>query len=88
MSLEDLNVRSNEKVAEFLRELFSQLLQKPLLATISLPSSFSEYFRRIHILDAITFQMSDQLAAVYPGSGGRGKASGVKKQLEYDLLSG
>ncbi|WP_179886025.1 hypothetical protein [Bacillus paranthracis] len=57
MSLEGLNVRLNEKVAEFLRELFSQLLQKPLLATISLPSSFSEYFRRIHILDAITFQI-------------------------------
>nr|WP_255292300.1 transposase [Bacillus cereus] len=32
--------------------------------------------------------MSDQLAAVYPGSGGNGKAAGVKIQLEYDLLGG
>lgn len=28
------------------------------------------------------------LSTVYPGSGGSGKASGVKVQLEYDLLSG
>lgn len=88
ISPEGLNVRLNEKAVEFLRSLFSQLLQKQLLATISLPSSFSEYFRRIRILDATTFQISDQLAAVYPGSGGSGKASGVKIQLEYDLLSG
>lgn len=88
MSPEGLNVRLNEKAVEFLHSLFSQLLQKQLLSTLSLPSSFSEYFRRIRILDATTFQVSDQLAAVYPGSGGSGKASGVKIQLEYDLLSG
>ncbi|MGG0446205.1 IS4 family transposase [Bacillus mycoides] len=88
ISPEGLNVRLNEKAVEFLRSLFSQLLQKQLVTTISLPSSFSEYFRRIRILDATTFQISDQLAAVYPGSGGSGKASGVKIQLEYDLLSG
>ncbi|PEA00885.1 IS4 family transposase [Bacillus cereus] len=88
ISPEGLNVRLNEKAVEFLRSLFSQLLQKQLLATISLPSSFSEYFRCIRILDATTFQISDQLAAIYPGSGGSRKASGVKIQLEYDLLSG
>ena len=67
---------------------FLAIITKQLVTTISLPSSFSEYFRRIRILDATTFQISDQLAAVYPGSGGSGKASGVKIQLEYDLLSG
>ncbi|PEQ68117.1 IS4 family transposase, partial [Bacillus cereus] len=40
------------------------------------------------ILDATTLQVSDQLATAYPGSGGSRKASGVKVQLEYDLLSG
>lgn len=88
ISPEGLNVRLNKKAVEFLRSLFSQLLQKRLLATISLPSSFSEYFRRIRILNATTFQNSDHLAAIYPGSGGSGKASRVKIQLEYDLLSG
>ncbi|MHA2895955.1 hypothetical protein [Bacillus cereus] len=69
ISPEGLNVRLNEKAVEFLRSLFSQLLQKQLVTTISLPSSFSEYFRRIRILDATTFQISNQLAAVYPGWG-------------------
>lgn len=32
--------------------------------------------------------VSDMLSTVYPGSGGSGKASDVKIQLEYDLLSG
>ncbi|MBD2786802.1 IS4 family transposase, partial [Xenorhabdus sp. 3] len=49
ISPEGLNVRLNEKAVEFLRSLFSQLLQKQLVSTISLPSSFSEYFRRIRI---------------------------------------
>ncbi|OFD87396.1 IS4 family transposase [Bacillus mycoides] len=88
ISPEGLNLRLNTKAVEFLRSLFSRLLQKQLLSTMPLHSSFSAYFRRIRILDATTFQVSDQLAAVYPGSGGSGKASGVKIQLEYDLLSG
>ncbi|MDA2380952.1 transposase [Bacillus cereus] len=55
---------------------------------MSLPSSFPRYFWWIRILDVTTFQVSAQLTAVYPGSGGNGKAFGVKIQLEYYLPSG
>ncbi|HEK9103884.1 TPA: hypothetical protein SUB30_005426 [Bacillus pseudomycoides] len=52
ISPEGLNLRLNTKAVEFLRSLFSRLLQKQLLSTMPLPSSFSAYFRRIRILDA------------------------------------
>lgn len=88
MSPEGLNQRFNANAVTFLRTIFSKLIQAQFLSTTTIPHSFSEYFRRIRILDATTFQVSDMLSTVYPGSGGSGKASGVKVQLEYDLLSG
>ena len=45
-------------------------------------------FNRIRILDATVFQLPDQLATDYQGSGGSSNTAGVKIQLEYDLLSG
>ncbi|MEB9974711.1 hypothetical protein P4K82_24585 [Bacillus cereus] len=58
MSPERLNFRINTKAVEFLRSLFSWLLQKQLLSMMPL-SSYSAYFRRTRILDATTSQVSD-----------------------------
>ncbi|MED1384356.1 hypothetical protein [Bacillus mycoides] len=44
ISPEGLNLRLNTKAVEFLRSLFSRLLQKQLLSTMPLPSSFQHAF--------------------------------------------
>ena len=45
-------------------------------------------FKRIRILDATVFQLPDAFSQAYQGSGGSSNTTGVKIQLEYDLLSG
>ena len=52
-----------------------------------LSSNILSIFKRIRILDATMFQLPDSFATDYQGSGGSSNTSGMKIQLEYELLS-
>lgn len=88
MSAEGLNQRFNQAAVAYLREVFRALLAQKLCANQSLPANVMSTFIRIRILDATVFQLPDQFALHYQGSGGSSNTAGVKIQLEYDLLSG
>ena len=88
MSAEGLNQRFNQAAVAYLREVFRALLAQKLCANQSLPANLMSTFKRIRILDATVFQLSDPFALHYQGSGGSSNTAGVKIQLEYDLLSG
>lgn len=84
ISAEALNKRWNEKTVTFLKELFLYAFRQKIYPTQSLASRFT----RIRILDSTSFQLPSSYAKVFKGFGGGGSESGVKIQLEYELLSG
>ncbi|MED3093947.1 IS4 family transposase, partial [Bacillus thuringiensis] len=70
MSSEGLNQRFNPAAVAFLREVFTSLLKQKLCSNHSLSAHMISTFNRIRILDATVFQLPDQFATDYQGSGG------------------
>ncbi|PFR56331.1 IS4 family transposase [Bacillus thuringiensis] len=88
MSSEGLNQRFNSQAAQFLQQILAYLLHQQFCSTNKITTLYTNYFRRIRVLDSTHFQVPDKFASTYQGSGGSGQNAGVKIQLEYDLLSG
>lgn len=88
MSPGGLNQRFNPQAVQFLQQLLAHLLHQQLCSSSKIPTFYTNYFRRIRILDSTHFQVPDKFTSTYQGSGGSGQSAGVKIQLEYDLLSG
>ncbi|MGS5012958.1 IS4 family transposase [Bacillus cereus] len=88
MSSEGLNQRFNSQAVQFLQQLLAHLLHQQFCSSSKIPTLYTNYFRRIRVLDSTHFQIPDKFTSTYQGSGGSGQNAGVKIQLEYDLLSG
>ncbi|WP_002151041.1 IS4 family transposase [Bacillus cereus] len=88
MSPEGLNQRFNSQAVQLLQQILASLLHQQFCLSSQIPTSYTNYFRRIRVLDSTHFQVPDKFASTYQGSGGSGQSAGVKIQLEYDLLSG
>lgn len=86
ISKQGLDQRFNENCVKFLKSIFQQLLKNRLSSQTVIQSGLS--FNRIRILDATSFQVPDNYAEKYPGSGGCANTAGLKIQLEYELKSG
>ncbi|WP_404405124.1 IS4 family transposase [Jeotgalibacillus malaysiensis] len=80
ISEEGLNQRFSHKAVSFLKEVFYRCLQ------LNIPTSLVNegLFQRIRIVDSTSFALPSDYGNDYKGH----NASGVKVQLEYDLLSG
>lgn len=88
MSPEGLNQRFNSQAVQFLQQLLAHLLHQQFCFSSKIPTLYTNYFRRILVLDSTHFQIPDKFVSTYKGSGGSGQNAGVKIQLEYDLLNG
>ncbi|PFL30398.1 IS4 family transposase [Bacillus thuringiensis] len=88
MSPEGLNQRFNSKAVQFSQQLLAHILQQQFCSSSKISTLYTNFFRRIRVLDSTHFQVPDKFASTYQGSGGSGHSAGVKIQLEYDLLSG
>jgi hypothetical protein len=84
MSTEGLNQRFNQSGAELLKEIFTRLLHSKLQANLSLPNQYDLDFYRIRILDSTSWDLQSEYIDAYKGSNG----SGLKCQLEYELIKG
>ncbi len=87
ITAEGLNQRFNFNAVNVLREIMNKILgikiNNQFLSKIE-----KNPFSRIRILDATSFQLDDSFANIYKGSGGSSNTSGIKIQLEYDLITG
>jgi len=88
VSNQALDQRLNERCVTFLKKIFEKLLHQTITNNTRITSRWDEYFKRIRILDSTAFQVPENYKNIYPGSGGCSKPSGVKIQLEYELISG
>ena len=83
---QSLNERFNEKATDFLKTALEKLLQNQLFEQAILLKNTN--FNRILIKDSVCFELPEELAEVYEGSGGSASAAMIRIQFEYDLLSG
>ncbi|MED1407447.1 IS4 family transposase, partial [Bacillus mycoides] len=88
MSPEGLNQRFNSRAVQLLQQLLAHLLHQKFCSSSKILTLYTNFFRRIRVLDSTHFQVPNTFASTYQGSGGSGHSAGVKIQLEYDLLSG
>ncbi|MCU4855187.1 IS4 family transposase [Bacillus cereus] len=88
ISPEGLNQRFNQAAVQFLQHILAELLNKKLVSSMPISSTYTSIFKRIRILDSTAFQLPDSFSSAYPGAGGCSHTAGLKIQLEYDLLSG
>lgn len=84
LSTEGLNQRLSPLGVTFLKELFLHLFKQKLFPTSLIPTERNLDFYRIRILDSTTFELPGTYGDDYKGF----SKSGVKIQLEYDLLNG
>jgi len=88
VSSQAIDQRFNNRAVEFLKILFTKLLENNILLNSNIPCVWDSYFERIRIVDSTSFQVPEIYKDEYPGSGGSAKISGVKIQLEYELKTG
>jgi len=85
MTPQSLNDRFNAAAIIFLKSILEHVIKNQFgskFKTIKTP------FKRLLVKDSTCFQISPELADVYPGSGGDGSKASIRIQFEYDLLSG
>jgi hypothetical protein len=83
LTTEGLNQRFNEAGVKLLKKVFQSLISKQFL-TNHIPNFHDIDFYRIRILDSTAFELPCQYSEHYKGI----HKSGVKIQLEYELLNG
>ena len=87
ISCEGLNQRFNSNAVNVLREIMNKILNIQINNQFLLETE-KGFFPRIRVLDATSFQLDNSFADIYKGSGGSSNTSGIKIQLEYDLITG
>ena len=85
ISRQSIDERFTSRAVEF----FKTVLDKALKITLSkhYKLDFTTY-SRVLIKDATSFQLPENMADKYKGSGGSGSISAIKIQFEYDLKNG
>ncbi len=80
--------RFNENAVLFLSSVIERLLKAQISSLNIDNAGLSKVFNEIRIKDSTCFQLPQELAADYPGSGGSASPASVRIQFEYDLLVG
>jgi hypothetical protein len=83
LTAEGLNQRFNDSGVSLLREVFRKLLSKHFMS-FTIPIQYQLDIRRLRILDSTAFELPVTYLEKYKGY----HKSGVRIQLEYELLKG
>lgn len=85
MSKQGINYRFSDSAVAFMKKLTFNLLAAKLDRNEVLANA--THFERIMVKDSTVFQLPDEYADKYKGSGGGASTAGMKIQLEYNLKS-
>lgn len=83
---QSLDERFNDASVEFLRQLLQTVIRKHIQS-----EQFEQLIpkaKRIRIKDSTSFELPNEMAEYYRGSGGKSSNSCVKIQFEFDLKTG
>ena len=87
VSAQGIDERINAFSVAFLRNLFSQALER-FKNKCPLPLSVLQQFSAINIVDSSTKSLPENMADEYPGCGRTGAQAALKIQLVFDFLHG
>lgn len=76
--------RINNKAEKFLNRILSLSLNLQVPKSLNLENLSS--FKKVMVLDSTSFQVPEELAEYFPGTGGMSSKAGVKIQFGYDLI--
>lgn len=76
--------RINHEAESFLNRILSMSVGLKLPETQELSELSS--FKKVVVLDSTSFQVPQELAEYFPGTGGAGSKAGVKIQFGYDII--
>jgi hypothetical protein len=86
LTRQGLHERINEKAVEFFKHMLSVALEIQIPSTLNIKGILKN-FKRVLILDSTSFELPENLAEVFKGSGGDASEAAVKIQFCYDLKS-
>ncbi|KIV75850.1 Mobile element protein [Bacillus mycoides] len=69
MSPEGLNQRFNSRAVQLLQQLLAHLLHQKFCSSSKILTLYTNFFRRIRVLDSTHFQVPNTFASTYQGSG-------------------
>lgn len=85
LSREAIHQRINKYAVDFLKALLSRAMQIRFASLQKI--KLLQQFKKIKIMDSTSFQLPENLAVLFPGSGGSASPAAAKIQFEYDLKS-
>lgn len=87
ISQQSIDERLDEKSVNFLKQLFSQAMQRFAVAE-PLGIQWLQQFKAIYLLDSTQISLPESMAGLFPGAGGNGPSASLKIQLVFDFLCG
>ena len=86
ISKQGLDERYHEDAVKFIRNILSKLLRLRLDSIKTLDLGILEIFKGIYLRDATSSQLPECFMELFKGSGGSASKSGIKVELQYDLI--
>jgi len=86
ISKQAVNEHFNQKSVEFMKRVLEKALKKIWLSNPY--PDFIDAFPEVRIKDSTSFQLPEEFAKRYPGSGGKASKASIRIQFEYDFKSG
>jgi hypothetical protein len=86
ISRQGLHERINKKAVDFFEHMLSVAIKIQIPSTLNIKGLLKN-FKRVLILDSTSFELPENLAEVFKGSGGDASEAAVKIQFCYDLKS-
>ena len=86
ISKQGLDERYHEDAVKFIKNILSKLLRLHLDRMSSLDLGVLGVFKGIYLRDATSSQLPECLMKLFKGSGGSASKSGIKIELQYDLI--
>jgi len=77
--------RINDNAVVFFEYMLSLAIKITIPSTINI--EVLKQFKRVIVMDSTSFQLPEELAVLFPGSGGSASDAGMKIQFGYDLKS-
>ena len=88
ISREALHYRFSEEAAAFLMKCLQFVLKQKVVRIGTINSELLRPFRRVLLIDSSSWDVSEKLCGILPGSGGSASAANCKLQTVYDYKRG
>jgi hypothetical protein len=88
VSRSGLHQKFTDKAAKFFKKLLETIIVKQVSRNKIIEPEILKHFERVMLQDSTSWDVSENLSAIFPGSGGSASSANCKLQCVYDYKSG